>query len=68
MKLPVVSGKELIRILRQKGYFVKDQKGSHIHLWHGYLPPITIPNHKTIAFGTLLEIMKAADLRREDFL
>lgn len=66
MKMPIVSGRGLIRILRKKGYFIKDQKGSHIHLQHATRPPVTVPNHKVVAVGTLVEILKATGLKRED--
>jgi predicted RNA binding protein YcfA (HicA-like mRNA interferase family) len=67
MKLPIISGKELIKILLKKGYCIKDQKGSHIHLRHATKKPITIPNHKAISKGTLKEIIKATELTQEDF-
>ena len=66
MKLPVISGKELIKILLKAGYCIKDQKGSHVHLRHETKPPITIPNHKIIAKGTLKAILKATELKPED--
>lgn len=33
-RLPVISGKALIKILMKSGYYVRDQEGSHIHLRH----------------------------------
>jgi len=32
MKLPVVSGRDAIKALSKIGYYVRDQKGSHVHL------------------------------------
>ena len=32
MKLPVVSGKEVVKALLKAGFEVKRQKGSHVHL------------------------------------
>ncbi len=29
-KLPVISGKKLIKVLSKLGYYVRDQKGSHV--------------------------------------
>jgi len=50
-KLPVLSGKQLIKALEKCDYRVARQKGSHVRL----LPPadtlqrpITVPLHKTI--------------------
>ena len=62
-----ISGKELLKILCEKGYWIRDQKGSHIHLRHSLRSPLTVPNHKEIATGTLKAIIKAAELKEEDF-
>lgn len=61
-KLPVISGKKLVKILLKEGYYVRDQKGSHIHLRHPYKKPLTVPNHRVIAKGTLKEILKQAEI------
>jgi predicted RNA binding protein YcfA (HicA-like mRNA interferase family) len=68
MKLPVVSAKEIIKALSKIGYYVRDQKGSHVHLRHSYRKPLTIPDHPEIARGTLRGIIKEAGLTVEDFL
>ncbi len=67
MKLPVVSGKEVLRILLKRGYSIKNQKGSHIHLQHPERPPVTVPNHKVIVPKTLNSIIEATGLTEEDF-
>jgi predicted RNA binding protein YcfA (HicA-like mRNA interferase family) len=61
-KFPVVSGKELIKVLLDKGYYIRGQEGSHIHLRHPLLPPLTIPNHKEISRGTLRAILRQAGM------
>jgi len=66
MKLKTVSGKKLIKILVKKGYWIRNQKGSHVHLRHATKPPITVPNHKVVSKGTLKEILKATGLKREE--
>ena len=69
-KLPVVSGRETVRALGQKGYGIDHQTGSHIILRHG-APPyrrLTIPNHKEIARGTLRAIIREAGLTIEQFI
>ena len=66
MKLPVVSGKKLVSVLLKNDYYIKNQKGSHIHLWHPEKRPITIPNHKTVSKGTLKVILKVTSLKFED--
>ncbi|UCE73270.1 MAG: type II toxin-antitoxin system HicA family toxin [Methanomassiliicoccales archaeon] len=67
-KLPVISGKKLIKILTKIGYYIRDQKGSHVHLRHPIRKPLTIPAHKTIARGTLRAIIRDADLTVDEFL
>jgi predicted RNA binding protein YcfA (HicA-like mRNA interferase family) len=70
-KLPKLSGTELIRILEQNGYIQMRTKGSHARLY----PPthsvgqkkVTVPLHKELKVGTLLNIMKDAQLTLEDF-
>ncbi len=69
-KLPVVSGKDIIKALAKIGYTLDHQTGSHMILRHK-VPPyrrLTIPNHKEIAKGTLNAIIKQSGLSREEFL
>lgn len=69
-KLPGISGAELIKILERKGYVSMRTKGSHVRLY----PPdfssnakkVTVPLHKRLKTGTLLNIMKDAGLTTED--
>ncbi|MFN8863512.1 MAG: type II toxin-antitoxin system HicA family toxin [Flavobacteriales bacterium] len=57
-----MTSKELLRILMREGWFVKNQKGSHIQLIHPEIKgKITIPHHKgDIPKGTLRAILKQA--------
>ena len=67
-KLPIISGTQLVKALCRLGYYVRDQKGSHVHLRHPKKRPLTIPNHKEIARGTLRAIMKDAEIKTEELL
>ena len=67
-RLPVISGRDLIKILEKSGYYIRDQKGSHVHLRHPVKPPLTVPDHKTIARGTLRAIIREAELSVDEFL
>ncbi|HLC46836.1 MAG TPA: type II toxin-antitoxin system HicA family toxin [Candidatus Nanoarchaeia archaeon] len=69
-KLPVLSGKDLVKILSKVGYQADHQTGSHIILRHNEPPHrrLTVPNHKEIAKGTLQAILKQAGLSRESLL
>ena len=67
-KLPRVSGKEVLRVCNKLGYYVRDQKGSHVHLRHPTMLPLTIPMHDEIDRGTLSAIIKAMGITIEEFL
>jgi len=71
MKLPIVSGQEVIKILSKAGFTKLGQKGSHVILVKEVdgrkLKPV-VPLHKELATGTLLSIIRQAGLTREDFI
>ena len=67
-KLPVVSGAQLIKAFGKIGYYIRSQQGSHVHLRHPIHPPLTIPNHREIARGTLRAIIRQAGLSLDDFV
>jgi predicted RNA binding protein YcfA (HicA-like mRNA interferase family) len=68
-RLPVVSGKELVSVLTKRfGYYVRDQRGSHVHRRHPKRSPLTIPMHGTIAKGTLRAIMRDAGISRDELI
>lgn len=70
MKLPVVSGAEVIRALERFGYTVVRQKGSHARLRNEVdvrRLPVTVPLHREIAFGTLKRILRDAQVTVEEF-
>jgi predicted RNA binding protein YcfA (HicA-like mRNA interferase family) len=54
--LPVVSGREAIRVFERLGQSVVRQRGSHIRFRHATDPsrkPLTIPDHRTLKPGLL---------------
>lgn len=68
-KLPVVSGRDLCKILKKIGYSIDHQTGSHIIL-RNENPPyrrLTVPDHKEIAKGTLRSIIRQSGLTVEEF-
>ena len=71
MKLPQISGKDLIKILCKLGFVVVRKKGSHVRLEknseQGTIK-LTVPMHENLKKGTLNQIIKASDLKEEDFL
>ena len=69
MKLPQISGKELIKKLLRCGFIVTRQKGSHIRLEKNTkekIIKITVPHHPLPKKGTLNSIIKASELKTEE--
>ncbi|MBI2558317.1 type II toxin-antitoxin system HicA family toxin [Candidatus Woesearchaeota archaeon] len=68
-KLPLISGKELVKVFAKVGYEIDHQTGSHVILRQKDAPHrrLTIPNHNEIAKGTLRAIIREAGLTREEF-
>ena len=70
-RLPVVSGKQLIRILQKFGYEMARQKGSHVRLRNEAEPhrlPVTVPMHDELAIGTLKRILQDAKISIEELV
>ena len=70
-KLPVLSGHEVIKALSKIGFIQKSQKGSHVILIKENKEgkrAVVVPIHREIDKGTLLEIIRQAGLKREEFI
>ena len=70
-KLPVLSGKDVVKALSKVGFSIARQKGSHIILikmTDDSKKAVVVPNHKEIDKGTLLEIIRQSGMTREEFL
>jgi len=66
-KLPVLSGKELIKVLEREGFQIVRQKGSHVSLQKGEFRTV-VPLHTDLAKGTLLGILKQCGLTKEKLI
>jgi predicted RNA binding protein YcfA (HicA-like mRNA interferase family) len=66
-KLPVLSGKELIKALEQDGFQIVRQKGSHVSLHKGDFRTV-VPLHSDLSKGTLLGILKQCGLTKEKLI
>ena len=70
-KLPVLSGKEVIKVLSKIGFEHVRTKGSHAILnkqTEKGKVTIPVPLHKELAKGTLKSIMNRAELSLEELL
>lgn len=69
-KLPVISGADAVKAFAKIGYQLDRQTGSHMILRH-VDPPyrrLTVPNHKTLAKGTLRSLIREAGLTVDEFI
>lgn len=63
IKLPTVSGKQLVAALKRDGFVHVSTKGSHAKLRNpGRGRTAIVPLHKELARGTLASILRQADL------
>jgi len=68
-RLPVLSGRDVVKALGKSGYEFDHQRGSHIVLRQSRSPHrrVTVPDHKEISRGTLRAIMREVGLSVEEF-
>jgi len=66
--LPILSGKELIKILQKLGYYEARQRGSHVRLKGKDKRSITVPDHEAIGKALLRKILRDAEISTENFL
>ena len=70
MKLPLISGIEVIKKLKKAGFAATRQRGSHVRLekyFEGKVIKLTVPLHSELKKGTLSRIIKDAGLTLEQF-
>ncbi len=70
MRLPVLSGHELLKALGRLGFELDHITGSHAILRKN-IPPftrLTVPLHRELARGTLLSIIRQAGITREKLI
>ena len=68
-KLPVVSGRDVIKVLTKIGFEVLGRKGSHVRLKRKRdreVLIVIVPMHPELAKGTLRSILRQANLTVDD--
>jgi predicted RNA binding protein YcfA (HicA-like mRNA interferase family) len=68
-RLPSVSGKQLVKVLERRGWYVKRVRGSHHILRHPEIPdavPVPVHGNRPLKRGTLGNILKTTGLSREE--
>ena len=68
-KIPLLSGREVVKVFVRLGWEVARQRGSHIILVkEGHIATLSIPDHHEVARGTLRSLISRAALTIEEFL
>ena len=73
-RLPILTGREVIKSLEKIGFEKRNQTGSHVHLIginkEGKKHVVTVPDHgnKELPPGTLLSIIRQSGLSRDEFI
>jgi predicted RNA binding protein YcfA (HicA-like mRNA interferase family) len=67
-KLPIISGKIVVRAFIKIGYKIERQRGSHIRLSHLQKKSLTVPNHKVIGKGLLRKLLRNAGISVSEFI
>lgn len=71
MKLPLVSSDEILKWLTKRGFVVTRQRGSHISLHKRESDKtllVVVPRKNPVKKGTLLNILKQANVERNVFI
>jgi predicted RNA binding protein YcfA (HicA-like mRNA interferase family) len=69
-RLRVLSGREVCRILQRHGFVEVRQRGSHIVMQRrtgAGTVTVPIPDHRELASGTLLSIIRQSGVPRAEF-
>ena len=66
--MPILSGREVVRVFGNFGWKQSRQSGSHIILTKpGEAVTLSVPDHKEVARGTLRSLIRAANLTVAEF-
>ncbi|QHV00790.1 type II toxin-antitoxin system HicA family toxin [Synechocystis sp. CACIAM 05] len=68
-KLPPISGKTCVKALQKIGFYLKRRESSHIILRRDDpFTQIVVPDHPTLAKGTLRSILRDINLSVDEFI
>jgi len=68
MKLPLLSGRQVLAALKRLGFVEVHRKGSHVKMKHEDGRVIVFPFHDEVDRHTLKGALGDADIEAEDFL
>jgi predicted RNA binding protein YcfA (HicA-like mRNA interferase family) len=67
-RLPVLSGREIIKALAKVGFVPVRQKGGHVFLRHVDGRRTVVPLHEEVNKSTIMDIIEQTKLTRQEFL
>ena len=67
-RLPLLSGRTILKALAKLGYEEIRKRGSHIRLSCPNRKSITVPDYKIVGRGLLRKILRDAELSPEEFI
>jgi predicted RNA binding protein YcfA (HicA-like mRNA interferase family) len=68
MRLPLLSGRKVIKAFGKAGYRVVRQRGSHVILHKAGVGMLCVPLHAQLDRGTLKAILREARMDVNDFV
>jgi predicted RNA binding protein YcfA (HicA-like mRNA interferase family) len=67
--IPLLNGREAVRVFENFGWQIVRQRGSHIILVkEGHRATLSVPDHKEVGRGTLRSLIRASGLTVEEFV
>lgn len=67
--LPILSGREVVRVFESLGWQVARQSGSHIIMVKDWeISTLSVPDHNEVAKGTLRSLVRASGLTVAEFI
>ena len=67
--LPILKGRDVVRVFESLGWQVARQNGSHIiMIKEGEIVTLSIPDHREVARGTLRNLIRMAGLTIAEFV
>jgi len=67
-KLPILSGKEIVKALNKIGFVPVRQRGSHVFMRHPDGRRTVVPIHKEVNKSTLMDILSQTKLSKDELL
>ena len=67
-RLPVMSGREVVKVFGSFGWVLRRQVGSHmILIKEGEMASLSVPDHKEVSRGLLRALIRDAGLTVDEF-